>query len=318
MGILPNYLKRTDTIIYNENAKHDIKLTILGDLHISKIVPLQVLDSLKYQLEKTHAQYHCLLGDLIDVPSDLKDEKIARQLFDFIKSSASIAPTVIVLGSHDFIDLDFQDHFDYDFWQEVSNLKSVYLLNNSFYNASDILFMGYFQPYYYWYPCGNHVGQDKREDLENMYQDLLGMKNLYTSLLENVPKICLMHSPEFYKDERIISMLKEYDFILCGHYHNGMLPIFFDDIYFGNQGLISPKREKIPKLSRGMVTLSTGTKLFINGGIMKVQYSASPKLWPYNSICYEHIDTVTLTGDETFIEPSITRKRIYVGRKGTE
>lgn len=123
---------------------------------------------------------------MIDIPSDLLDEKIAKQLLDFIKASASMAPTIVILGSHDFIDLDFQDRFPYEFWQEVANLENVYLLNNAFYQTKDILFMGYFQPYFYWYPCGDYVGQDKREDLEIMYQDLLGMKKLYSSLPEDV------------------------------------------------------------------------------------------------------------------------------------
>ena len=312
MNYVSKFLKITNTTMYNDKVKSDIRITALGDLHLSEIVPTKVTDHLKYQLEKTQSQYHCLLGDLIDVPSDLQKNKIANQLLDFIKSSASMAPTIIVLGSHDFIDLDYQDHFDYDFWQEVSVLENVYLLNNAIYQTNNLFFMGYFPPYFYWYPCGNHVGQEKREDLEILYQDLLKRKNLFTTLPQDIPAICLMHSPEFYKDERIVSLLQDYDLILCGHYHNGMLPIFLDDLYSGNRGLISPKREKFPVLSRGMVTLSTGTKLMINSGITKIQYSASKKFRFFNLLCYEYMDTITLTGDSSIREPVLKRERVFI------
>ena len=309
-----DYIKITKTTIYNQNVLENIKINALGDLHLSQNVSLKVTDNLKYQLDKENANYICLLGDLIDLPSYLYDEKNAYSLLIFIKSIASIAPVIIVLGSHDFIDIDFQNHYNDAFWEEVSSLNNVYLLNDSILKNKDVLFMGYFQKYSYWYPYGEYVGKKEREDLEVQYQDLLQLKELYTDLPKNLPKIGLMHSAHFYKDERTVSLLKDYDMILCGHYHNGCIPAIWEDVYSGNKGIISPEKELCPELARGNIELNTGTKLLISGGITKIQYCAPKFLWPFNSFCYQQMDTIVLTGDECFIEEEITRKRVYVGK----
>lgn len=314
MQLIPSdYLKTIHYFYYNENVKNDIKIISISDLHESRIVPKKVTDNLKYQLEKEKANYHCLLGDLIDVPSDIENEEVTKKLFSFIKSSASMAPTIIILGSHDFIDIDFQNHYNKDFWNEIASFDNVYLLNDTFYQTQEILFMGYLQKYDYWYPYGNHVGQNNREDLEKMYQDLVRLKQLYTNLPEDIPKVGLMHSPDFYKDERIISLLKDYDIFLCGHYHNGCIPVFLDDIYTGNYGIITPKRE-IGKIARGEMQLSSGMHLIINGGITKIQYSASKLKWPLNKICYQHMDIITFSGEKNLPSEPI-RKRVYINKR---
>ncbi len=309
-----DYLKITETTIYNSNVLENIKINALGDLHLSQNVSTKVTDNLKYQLDKENAHYICLLGDLIDLPSDLSNEKIVNQLLNFIRSIATIAPVIVVLGSHDFIDIDFQNHYNDAFWKEVGTLDNVYLLNDSILKRKEILFMGYFQKYSYWYPYGKYVGKSGREDLEVQYQDLLQLKELYTALPHDLPKIGLMHSANFYNDEKTVSLLKEYDMILCGHYHNGCIPVILDDFYKGNKGLISPEKEFFPNLARGSIDLKTGTKLLISGGITKIQYSAPKFLWPLNACCYQEMDTIVLTGDEEFLEEEVTRKRVYVGK----
>ncbi len=311
MRIVPsNYLKITNTTFYNKNVKEDIKISALGDLHISRTVPEKVPEHLKHQLDAQQPDHICLLGDLFDSPEDLEDEIQAKRLLDFIKACTSIAPTLIVLGSHDFIDnREHKDCYNDDFWQEVARMNNVFLLNDKLYYAKDILFMGHFQKYAYW------RSNEDRENLENLHQDLTNLKRLYMDLPKNRLKIALMHSPEFYKDERIVSMFQEYDLIMSGHYHEGCMPAILDDVVLGNRGIISPTREIFPKVSRGLLTLPTGTNLLISGGIIKIQHCAPRILQPLNYLCYQHMDVVAFTGDEELTLPEATRKRVYVGKK---
>ena len=60
-----------DLKIYNPKVNENIKLTTLGDLHISPLVSERKLEPIVNQIEKEEADYNIFLGDLIDSPEDL-------------------------------------------------------------------------------------------------------------------------------------------------------------------------------------------------------------------------------------------------------
>ena len=163
MRLCPDhYLQIRDLKIYNSKVENSFKIAALGDFHISRLVDGKKLDPIKFQLEKEKADYHALLGDLIDSPKELENEAKRKELISLVEASACLAPTMVILGSHDFI-IEEKDSkytsYDTDFWNEVASIDNVHLLNADIYKDERVLFMGYRQTYLYY-----HDSKDKHHE----------------------------------------------------------------------------------------------------------------------------------------------------------
>ncbi len=279
--------KITNNIIYNNKIKKDIKLSIIGDIHITDNTDIDLLNNIIISIKEQNPNYICLIGDIIDTPLELYNKNSLSILKDFLYNLSSITKTIIVLGSHDIIFKKKYIPNSIDIWKSITNHKNIYLLDNNIYKDKNILFMGYTLKEQYYYNFNNN----KKEDLNIFYKDLKKHKNLYTNLDNDIVKVSLIHSPEFMHNKRNIKLLKDYDLIICAHNHNGLIPKVIDDIYKGNRGIINSKKEIFPKYTRGLIN----NKVLITGGITKVS-EVSMKMFKFiNYICNRHIDTVTFT-----------------------
>ena len=308
-----HYLKVTNNRIYNSKVNHDLKITTLSDLHISQEVKEETTDFLKYQVAKERPDYICLLGDLVDSPKDLEREKSRNQLTNLLKSLSGLSPVCLILGSHDYvIDEVTKKVYDYkeEYWSEVNKLPDVHLLNNEIYQDKTIFIMGYFlsMPYYY------NLEKYAKEDVEYFYQELLTFPQLYQNIPENIPTLALVHSPDIVKYSPNVKLLSDYDVIASGHYHEGCMPAILDDLP-GVRGIVGPRKAWLPKRARGLTVLETNSILIINGGIIKIQECASNMLKPLNNLCYQHMDNIIFTPDETCNPYELTRKRVYTKKK---
>ena len=209
---------------------------------MSRLVDEKKLEPIKFQLDEERGTYIAFLGDLIDSPDELENPQKRKQLLDLIRTSANIAPTMIVLGSHDFIVEEsypgyneFFINVNEDFWSEVCSINNVYLLVDDIFKDDQVLFMGYTQTLEYYY---DKLGR-KMENLEKIYKDFVKHPELYQNLSDDVVKVELIHSPEYAKDDRNAELLKEYDLLIGGHNYDGCVP--FGVGHF-NGGLISPKK----------------------------------------------------------------------------
>ena len=310
MRIIPDsYLQINDLTLYNEKVKDNFKIVALGDIHLSRLVNKKKLDPIKFQLDKEKGNYIVFLGDLIDSPNELKNPKKRAQLLNLIKVAANIAPTMVILGSHDFIVEEanpgyneFYISVNEEFWSELANIDNVYLLIDDIYKDSQVLFMGYTQTLEYYYDA---LGR-KTENLEEFYNDFVKHPELYTELSDDIVKIGLIHSPEYAKLDKNVELLKDYDLLVGGHNHDGCVP--FGVGHF-NRGVISPKKVLLPANVRGFRYLKTGTGLLISGGIVKIQDCAPKILHPLNHLCPMQMDTITFTNDEN--EKGMTRRLVY-------
>ena len=307
MRLIPDhYLQIRDLKIYNEKVKNKFKIAALGDLHISRLVDDKKLEPIKFQLEKERANYNVFLGDLVDSPKELlKDEK-RKELTKLLKASANIAPTIVILGSHDYV-IEEKDRkyisYNKEYWDEVANIENLYLLNNDIYKDEKVLFMGYMQTFDYYY---NNAEETHCEDLEAFYDDFVKHQELYKNLPEDIVSIELIHSPEYAELDKNRELLKEYDLLIGGHDHDGCIPFGIGNF---RGGIISPKKEILPKEVRGFRTLDTGTDILISGGIVKIQDCAPTILHPLNHLCPMQMDTITFTGEEQ--ETEMSKRLIY-------
>ena len=296
-----------DLKVYNPRVKENIKLTTLGDLHISPLVSERKLEPVINQIEKEEADYNIFLGDLIDSPKDLDNADSRRLLTNTIKRSATIAPTIVILGSHDFV-LESKSGnavvANGEFWQELDDIKDVHILLDRTYQDEKMFFMGYVQTLKYYY---NNIEKTHIEDLEAFYEDMVTKENLYKNLPKDVPTVGLIHSPEIAKDEKNVELMKEYNLLLGCHDHDGCVPF---GLFNTKRGLISPKKELFPKDVRGVRTLSSGTDLLISGGIVKMGNSCPKIMQPLNYLCPMQMETVELTNDETYKDNISVSKRL--------
>lgn len=302
-------LKIRDSIIYNSNVKSNIKIAALGDFHLSSLVGQKDVDLISQSLYEEKPNYICILGDLVDSPLELEKTSKLSELKNLIKNSASIAPTFIVLGSHDFIDETSNSYDDIlssiDAWNDINKITNAYVLNDAAYSNDEIFISGYRQKREVYY----NLMQEHLEDSKAYYSDLVNHPVLYENLPINVPKIFLTHSPEPIHDRVNMNLLRNYNIIMTGHYHNGCVPAFLDDLMPRNRGIITPRKRILPKYARGIFMLETGTYLLYNGGWVKLQECAPKILQPLDKLCNRQMDVITLTSDLEFKKIKIDNKK---------
>lgn len=292
MRLVDHYLQIRDITLYNKNVKNDFKVVALGDIHLSKSVDKIKITAIKKQIKEEKADYNVFLGDFVSTPKELENKEIQEQLLDLIKASALVAPTMIILGNHDFINKNKDKNNKYSiennkaFWEKVTSINNVYLLDNKLYQDNQVLFMGYKETLKYYY------NNESYEDLEVFFNDFKSYPKLYKNLPKDIIKIGLIHSPEYAKLEKNNMLLRDYDLLISGHNHDGCIPFGFGNFTFG---IISPKKKIFPKEARGYRVLNTGTSLLISGGITKIQECAPKVLHPFNHLCPMQMDTITFT-----------------------
>ena len=299
-------LQIRESVFYNEHVKDDIKLAGIGDIHISRLVGEKDINNIYESLYREDPNYICLLGDLIDTPIELTKDKSIDDLNSLMKNCSSIAPTMVILGSHDFNSIKNLSDKNNP-WYEINSLKDVYLLNDEVYSDDNIVIGGYIQKKEA-YINPNDI---RREDSNAFYNDFIKHPNLY-ELDEDLPKILLTHSPETVRDSKVEELLSIYDLIMTGHYHNGCVPAMLENIYPKNAGIITPRLRMFPKEARGVVKLDSGTYLIYSGGWIKLS-SGSPLIChPLDMLCNRQMDSITLTSDREYINESIKTKKLVL------
>lgn len=305
-------LEVRESILYNKNVDKDIKIASVGDIHISKTVGERDINNICESLANEKPDYVCLLGDLIDSPKELIKGNSLDNLENLIKYCSSIAPTMIVLGNHDYIcndsiivpDLSDESNI----WGYINKLSNVYVLNDEVYSDNKIVIGGYIQKE----DVYNNRYDKHTEDAIALYIDLIQHPNLHSELRKDLPRVFLAHSPGSIHDNRIKSLLSVYDVIITGHYHNGCVPAMLEDILPKNTGIITSKLELFPKYARGVVKLDTGTYLVYSGGWVKLSASSPLLFHPLDKLCNRQIDITTLTSDEEYKKESIKTKKLIL------
>ena len=276
--------------IYNEKVKNDIVIASISDVHISDDISLRELDFIIETIMSQNPNYICILGDLLDSPEIIYDYYNKYKCIYFLKQIAKIAPVYITIGNHDYIhyiDNKYMEDYNTIFWYFVNELENVNVLKDRIIYNDDITMMGYMGKYNIYH----------QRNLSCFYNDLSKRENLY-KINTNTPSVALIHSPEPLKYLNNINLLKSYDLIICGHYHNGCVPSFLNKIIPKEKGLVTPSKEIFPKNARGIKLLSSGTYLINNGGWTKMAKNTPNYLHFLDKICNRNIDVTTITNNK--------------------
>ena len=273
-------------ILSSKKLKKDITFIHIGDIHYNETTSAKKLEYIKYAIEDAHPDYIFITGDLLDRPKITKNKEKIKLLVSWLNSLGNIAKVFISLGNHDIILEE-----DYKFFNKLNDINNIYVLNNQSYEDENVFISGFTLPTNYYYNI------EKHEDENALLETLQNNFNLVTNLPKKKYKVALIHSPILLSEKKVIEKLKEYDLILSGHMHNGLIPRTLDKIIKNNYGLISPDKRLFAKNTRGKIKTKYYT-IIITGGITKLSPSSTKILSKLNGLYPISINKITVKGEK--------------------
>lgn len=273
-------------ILSSKKLKKDITFIHIGDIHYNETTSAKKLEYIKYAIEDAHPDYIFITGDLLDRPKITKNKEKIKLLVSWLNSLGNIAKVFISLGNHDIILEE-----DYKFFNKLNDINNIYVLNDQSYEDENVFISGFTLPTNYYYNI------EKHEDENALLETLQNNFNLVTNLPKKKYKVALIHSPILLSEKKVIEKLKEYDLILSGHMHNGLIPRILDKIIKNNYGLISPDKRFFAKNTRGKIKTKYYT-IIITGGITKLSPSSTKILSKLNGLYPISINKITVKGEK--------------------
>ena len=282
-----NKIEIHNDIVYNSKSKKDITLIHLGDIHFNITTNIKKLDKIKEAIYKNNPDYVVITGDTIDNPQVTKDKIRIKKLLLFLTDISNFTKVIISLGNHDVY---IKEH--HKFFQNLNDLKNIYILDNEAYIDEEIYISGFTLPATYYYNI------TRNESKEALIEHLKKNKKLTYNLPLKLPKVGLIHSPILLTDKDVLTQLNEYDLLLSGHTHGGMVPKFLSKFFKKNQGIIAPNKKILPEVARGKIENYIKDKkitLIITSGITKLSLHSAKILNKLNFVYNIDINKIIIT-----------------------
>lgn len=282
-----NRIKKTTDIVYNTNTKKDLTIIHISDIHFNTNTSLSKLNKLTTEIKKNNPDYIMISGDLIDEPKIIKNKYKIKELLQFLSNLSEITKIFISLGNHDIFSPE-----DLKFFNKLNELKNIYILDNDCYKDEFIYISGITLPNNYYYNITHE------ESSEVLVKHLTNNRKLISKLPRELPKVILIHSPIKLTNKEVLNKLKEYDLILSGHTHNGMVPGILKSLFPKNKGLIAPNKTLFPEIAKGKIEVNQDNKkitIIINGAITKLSSKSSKILSKLNIVYPMSINKIIIT-----------------------
>jgi len=260
-------------------SKHELKICVISDIHFSYRVKNEKLSALLGKLRERSPDYIFLPGDLVDSNDMISDIKEEARLLDFLTELGKIGKTLISKGNHDVYKKASKEHKkktgdkwevfeNTDFIEKVRKIKNIFYLDNEFYEDKNIYCFGLTLNSSYYRLLNSE--KDPKNPGENVEELLESLDNLDQKLIKNLPKnklkFALIHSPACLSDFRVKAELSEFDYLISGHMHNGLVTPVIDEFWQSDRGVVDASKKlgaKNTRLSRK--TLKDG--LIIAGAV---------------------------------------------------
>ena len=204
---------------YYDMGNEDINMMLFGDLHYSDKFNDKKLDLIYNKLK--NSEYIFIAGDLLDSTDVVNNIDKRDKLIKFLEKVSKKSKVFITLGNHDLAIRNKHKKIKDDnneFWLEVSKIDGIYLSRyNNYYEDDKIIVYLLEQDYDYYY-------KNKHESRELLLDRIKEDKILFNNIDSNKIKIVLCHSPINISNKDVSNELENFNFIFCGHMHNGMMP----------------------------------------------------------------------------------------------
>ena len=203
----------------------DTRIVCFSDLHYSKLLGLNTLDSIYKNILEYNPDYICFLGDLINDDS-------FDVVYDFIKRLSGIAPVLLIDGNHDIKSFKVADRIHYnknhtltnELKAELDRIPNVfYLTNNRSVEFDGITFTG-----------SDFFHQSHEQD----FWDFLDYN--VPNIDDDSYNIFLCHNPFLITKEAfsiIDDTYQDLDAVFTGHIHNALMPAYIDNKFKANLGI---------------------------------------------------------------------------------
>ena len=305
MNYPSDFVKVRESTFYSDCVNKDIKILSVGDIHLSKNVDLFSVDKLLKLIDSINPDYIMILGDTVDTPMELSYDKRLLELDVLIKNCSNIGKTFIILGNHDYYYDKPNDLMTIStIWDKYKDANTHILIDQS-YTDDNIFVGGYLQKGSAYFKDGSNM-----EDDLAFYNDLSSKESLVKDLPSDKYKIFLNHSPEPIQSSMNQELLKDYNLVITGHYHNGVVPNILEGILPKNKGLLTPRRNVFPAEARGIVKLPTGTYLIYNGGWTKIPATAKDFMCSFDKYFNRDIDVTTVTNNYEYFDSFVKTKKL--------
>ncbi len=305
-----NIIHTTNYKIYKLQVKEDYKIAIISDLHFSSKISEKKLQKIKNFLSLKTPDYIFLVGDLINNVNVIRENQNRKQLLMWLEELGKICKTFISIGNHDFYMNNNGHHnyyYDEKLFNDINNLNNINVLNNKSFSDERVNIVGITQSFDYF-----HSKNTKEEDKNILLNDLEKIRYL----LENLPKekinFALIHSPVWLEDNEIKNKLKEFDYIISGHMHNGCVPPILYELWHSTRGFIAPKKNIFPKNERNTL-INKNDKLLVNGPLTTFQGSRG--INKFNILFPMYMSFIEFTNNKSYDTKKIYTKRRYETKK---
>lgn len=259
-------IKTNIDTIYNSNAKKDITIVHISDIHFNTNTSFKTLNRISRYINNLNADYVMITGDTLDDPAIVRDDVKIRELVVFLTNIAKNCKVFISLGNHDIV-----YNNGYVFFNKLNDLYNIYVLNNKSYEDEFVYIAGFTLPTEYYYNI------NMAESVEVLLDYLTEQDKIISKLPSKKIKIALIHSPIRLTNKEVLTKLHEYDIILTGHTHGGMVPNILKFLFKDNYGFVGPTKRFFPMVAKGKYEDEINNKkitIIINEAITKLSLKA--------------------------------------------
>lgn len=214
------------------------------DLHFSKDFGegrlMKILEVFRAAIQREKIEYICFLGDLVDSLTVMDDERLGRELGEFLAEMGEMLPVIMVFGNHDWSRYEGKaallDKEGFRKMRRRLNLiPNVYLLGDEdgVFDDGKVRMVGVDLPE----ECYHFTNFRSKKSASEAFRE---------KMAESLPKLetegereryLLMHSSRFLREVEI----PEDVVVLSGHMHDGVVPPVLDKITkFSGRGVIGP------------------------------------------------------------------------------
>ncbi len=258
--------------IYIPNKNDDVKVKYFSDVHFTYKFDDNKLNAILRYINSSYSDYVCIGGDIIDSTNFIcKNRREQIKLLKWLEKIAVYRKTFISCGNRDFMK-STKDGWEYDylesFWKEVNEIPNLQVSHSDPYYEDDKVIIYMPELDFEFYENSNYA-----EDINILLNKLNKDREYCVNLDNKKVKIMLIHSPYLLSNPKIIEKIKEFDIVISGHMHKGLVMPIIDEIFGTNRGLVSPYLKPFPDNARGVKVLQAEdgrqTLLIISGGITK-------------------------------------------------
>lgn len=273
------------TFVSNYNLKttkiNNITIAHISDIHFSESYNLKILEIVSQKINKLKPNYICVTGDIIDNNEVLDNNEQYKIIYNFFENLCKNSKVIVTLGNHEMQGKKYTISSYNEILNKLRKIPHLIVLDNDKYVDKNICFVG-FNPSYEYYEVKGRNYKIFVNDFNKMNLKL--DTKMYNILLIHTPK-------DIFKDciYNNIEALKDFELILAGHTHGGMMPIKIK----GHMGIISPGKRLFPKNVRGHITRNN-THLIICSAIVRLSNCAK-FLRHFNWVYASHINNINIS-----------------------